>query len=42
MAIDTYGGTPEGVVPVKPGDESRADIKGIGERAVRVAPVYAG
>lgn len=42
LAIDTYGGTPEGVVPVKPGDESRADIKGIGERAVRVAPVYAG
>lgn len=42
VAIDNYGGTPEGVGAVKPGAEIRAGIKGIGERAVRVAPVYAG
>jgi hypothetical protein len=27
---------------VKPGDEIRTGIEGIGERAVRVAPDYAG
>ena len=36
-----FSGTPEGVGPVNPGDEVRAGIEGIGERAVRVAPVYA-
>jgi 2-keto-4-pentenoate hydratase/2-oxohepta-3-ene-1,7-dioic acid hydratase in catechol pathway len=38
----TFSGTPEGVGPVKPGDEIRAGIEGIGELAVRVAPDYAG
>jgi hypothetical protein len=42
LAIDTYSGTPEGVGPVKPGDEIRTGIEGIGERAVRVAADYAG
>jgi len=37
-----FSGTPEGVGPVKPGDEIRAGIEGIGELAVRVAPDYAG
>ena len=37
-----FSGTPEGVGPVKPGDEIRAGIAGIGELAVRVAPDYAG
>lgn len=37
-----FSGIPEGVGPVKPGDEIRAGIEGIGELAVRVAPDYAG
>jgi 2-keto-4-pentenoate hydratase/2-oxohepta-3-ene-1,7-dioic acid hydratase in catechol pathway len=37
-----FSGTPEGVGPVKPGDEIRAGIEGIGELVVRVAPDYAG
>ncbi|OGA65239.1 MAG: 2-hydroxyhepta-2,4-diene-1,7-dioate isomerase [Betaproteobacteria bacterium RIFCSPLOWO2_12_FULL_68_20] len=37
-----FSGTPEGVGPVKPGDEIRAGIEGIGELVVRVAPEYAG
>lgn len=37
-----FSGTPEGVGPVKPGDEIRAGIERIGEFAIRVAPDYAG
>ncbi|HKU47606.1 MAG TPA: fumarylacetoacetate hydrolase family protein [Burkholderiales bacterium] len=37
-----FSGTPEGVGPVKPGDEIRAGIERIGEFAIRVAPQYAG
>ena len=37
-----FSGTPEGVGPVKPGDEIRAGIQGVGELAIRVAPEYAG
>jgi 2-keto-4-pentenoate hydratase/2-oxohepta-3-ene-1,7-dioic acid hydratase in catechol pathway len=37
-----YTGTPEGVSPVRPGDEIRAGIEGIGEFSIRVAPEYAG
>jgi 2-keto-4-pentenoate hydratase/2-oxohepta-3-ene-1,7-dioic acid hydratase in catechol pathway len=37
-----FSGTPEGVGPVKPGDEIRAGIQGIGELSIRVAPEYAG
>ena len=36
-----FSGTPEGVAPVKPGDEIRAGIERVGEFAVRVAPDYA-
>lgn len=36
-----FTGTPEGVGPVRPGDEIRAGIEGIGEFAIRVAPEYA-
>jgi 2-keto-4-pentenoate hydratase/2-oxohepta-3-ene-1,7-dioic acid hydratase in catechol pathway len=36
-----FSGTPEGVGPVKPGDEIRAGIERIGEFAIRVAPDYA-
>src|SRR5919109_2003693 len=36
-----FTGTPEGVGPVKPGDEIRAGIERIGEFAIRVAPPYA-
>jgi 2-keto-4-pentenoate hydratase/2-oxohepta-3-ene-1,7-dioic acid hydratase in catechol pathway len=35
-----FSGTPEGVGPVKPGDEIRAGIQGVGELAIRVAPEY--
>jgi 2,4-didehydro-3-deoxy-L-rhamnonate hydrolase len=37
-----FSGTPEGVGPVKPGDEIRAGIQSVGELAIRVAPEYAG
>jgi 2-keto-4-pentenoate hydratase/2-oxohepta-3-ene-1,7-dioic acid hydratase in catechol pathway len=37
-----FSGTPEGVGPVKPGDEIRAGIQGVGELLIRVAPEYAG
>jgi len=37
-----FSGTPEGVGPVKPGDEIRAGIQGIGELVIHVAPEYAG
>jgi 2-keto-4-pentenoate hydratase/2-oxohepta-3-ene-1,7-dioic acid hydratase in catechol pathway len=37
-----FSGTPEGVGPVKPGDEIRAGIERIGEFAIRFAPDYAG
>ena len=37
-----FSGTPEGVGPVKPGDEIRAGIERIGEFGIRVAPDYAG
>jgi len=37
-----FSGTPEGVGPVKPGDEIRAGIERIGEFTIRVAPDYAG
>jgi len=37
-----FSGTPEGVGPVKPGDEIRAGIQGVGELVIRVAPEYAG
>jgi 2-keto-4-pentenoate hydratase/2-oxohepta-3-ene-1,7-dioic acid hydratase in catechol pathway len=37
-----FSGTPEGVGPVKPGDEIRAGIERIGEFAIRVAPQYVG
>ena len=37
-----FSGTPEGVGPVKPGDEIRAGIERIGEFTIRVAPEYAG
>lgn len=36
-----FSGTPEGVGPVKPGDEIRAGIERVGELAIRVAPDYA-
>ena len=36
-----FSGTPEGVGPVKPGDEIRAGIEQVGEFAIRVAPDYA-
>ena len=36
-----FSGTPEGVGPVKPGDEIRAGIERVGEFAIRVAPDYA-
>ena len=35
-------GTPEGVGPVRPGDEIRAGIERVGEFTIRVAPEYAG
>jgi 2-keto-4-pentenoate hydratase/2-oxohepta-3-ene-1,7-dioic acid hydratase in catechol pathway len=35
-----FSGTPEGVGPVKPGDEIRAGIERVGEFAIRVAPRY--
>src|SRR5688572_5342411 len=35
-----FSGTPEGVGPVKPGDEIRAGIERVGEFAIRVAPQY--
>ena len=37
-----FSGTPEGVGPVKPGDEIRAGIQGVGELSIQVAPEYAG
>jgi 2-keto-4-pentenoate hydratase/2-oxohepta-3-ene-1,7-dioic acid hydratase in catechol pathway len=37
-----FSGTPEGVGPVKPGDEIRAGIERIGEFTIRVASEYAG
>lgn len=37
-----FSGTPEGVGPVKPGDEIHAGIERIGEFTIRVAPDYAG
>ena len=37
-----FSGTPEGVGPVKPGDEIRAGIERIGEFTIRVAPDYVG
>jgi 2-keto-4-pentenoate hydratase/2-oxohepta-3-ene-1,7-dioic acid hydratase in catechol pathway len=37
-----FSGTPEGVGPVKPGDEIRAGIEHIGEFSIRVASAYAG
>ena len=37
-----FSGTPEGVGPVKPGDEIRAGIERIGEFSIRVASGYAG
>lgn len=37
-----FSGTPEGVGPVKPGDEIRAGIERIGEFTIRVASDYAG
>ena len=37
-----FTGTPEGVGPVKPGDEIRAGIERIGELKIHVAPDYAG
>lgn len=37
-----FSGTPEGVGPVKPGDEICAGIERIGEFVIRVAPDYAG
>ncbi len=37
-----FSGTPEGVGPVKPGDEIRAGIQGVGEMVIHVAPEYAG
>ena len=37
-----FSGTPEGVGPVKPGDEIRAGIERVGEFAIRVAPDYTG
>jgi 2-keto-4-pentenoate hydratase/2-oxohepta-3-ene-1,7-dioic acid hydratase in catechol pathway len=37
-----FSGTPEGVGPVKPGDEIRAGIERVGEFAIRVAPQYEG
>jgi 2-keto-4-pentenoate hydratase/2-oxohepta-3-ene-1,7-dioic acid hydratase in catechol pathway len=37
-----FSGTPEGVGPVKPGDQIRAGIEGIGEFTIRVAAQYAG
>lgn len=36
-----FSGTPEGVGPVKPGDEIRAGIERVGEFAIRVAADYA-
>jgi len=37
-----FSGTPEGVGPVKPGDEIRAGIERVGEFTIRVAADYAG
>ena len=37
-----FSGTPEGVGPVKPGDQIRAGIERIGEFTIRVAAQYAG
>jgi 2-keto-4-pentenoate hydratase/2-oxohepta-3-ene-1,7-dioic acid hydratase in catechol pathway len=37
-----FSGTPEGVGPVKPGDEIHAGIEHVGEFTIRVAPDYAG
>jgi 2-keto-4-pentenoate hydratase/2-oxohepta-3-ene-1,7-dioic acid hydratase in catechol pathway len=37
-----FSGTPEGVGPVKPGDEIRAGIERIGEFTIRVASDYVG
>jgi len=37
-----FSGTPEGVGPVKPGDQIHAGIERIGEFTIRVAPDYAG
>lgn len=37
-----FSGTPEGVGPVKPGDEIRAGIERIGDFSIRVSPDYAG
>lgn len=37
-----FSGTPEGVGPVRPGDEIRAGIERIGEFAIRVDADYAG
>ncbi|HEV3010339.1 MAG TPA: fumarylacetoacetate hydrolase family protein [Burkholderiales bacterium] len=37
-----FSGTPEGVGPVKPGDEIHAGIERVGEFTIRVAPDYAG
>lgn len=37
-----FSGTPEGVGPVKPGDEIRAGIERVGEFTIRVAAAYAG
>ena len=37
-----FSGTPEGVGPVKPGDQIRAGIERIGEFTIRVAAEYAG
>jgi 2-keto-4-pentenoate hydratase/2-oxohepta-3-ene-1,7-dioic acid hydratase in catechol pathway len=37
-----FSGTPEGVGPVKPGDEIRAGIERIGEFGIRVAAQYEG
>jgi 2-keto-4-pentenoate hydratase/2-oxohepta-3-ene-1,7-dioic acid hydratase in catechol pathway len=36
-----FSGTPEGVGPVKPGDEIRAGIERVGQFSIRVAPDYA-
>ncbi len=37
-----FSGTPEGVGPVKPGDEIHAGIQSVGEFRIRVAPQYEG
>ncbi|HET9959432.1 MAG TPA: fumarylacetoacetate hydrolase family protein [Polyangiaceae bacterium] len=36
-----YTGTPAGVGPVKPGDELRGNIEGVGELAIRIGPAHA-